>query len=93
MKKASGVDIPYAIKPRREGDVAEVYADCRVAKEELDWVATRDLDTMCKLAFVSIFIHQPMFQLFTQNLTKLLLSSKFVIYISVYVFYVFIMEL
>lgn len=48
MKKASGVDIPYAIKPRREGDVAEVYADCRLAKEELNWVASRDLDTMCR---------------------------------------------
>ena len=50
MEKASGVDIPYAIKPRREGDVGEVYADCRLAKEELNWVAARDLNTMCKIS-------------------------------------------
>ncbi|XP_063713314.1 UDP-glucose 4-epimerase-like isoform X2 [Symsagittifera roscoffensis] len=48
MKKASGVDIPYVIKARRGGDVGEVYADCTLAATDLNWHATRDLETMCR---------------------------------------------
>jgi len=48
MKSASGRDIPYVIKPRRGGDVGEVYADCALAATDLEWVASRDLETMCR---------------------------------------------
>ena len=46
FKQVSGRDIPYAIVPRRAGDLATVYADASVAKELLGWQATRDLHTM-----------------------------------------------
>ena len=37
FEKASGVKIPYSIKPRRAGDIATCYADAAKAKEELGW--------------------------------------------------------
>ncbi|WP_281556640.1 UDP-glucose 4-epimerase GalE [Thalassomonas sp. RHCl1] len=46
FKKVSGRDIPYAIVPRRAGDLATVYADASVAKALLNWQATRDMHTM-----------------------------------------------
>jgi len=48
FKAASKVDVPYKIVPRRTGDIAKCYADPSFAKEVLGWVATRDLETMCK---------------------------------------------
>ena len=48
FEKASGVPIPYEIKPRRPGDIAVCYADPTRAKEELGWEATRDLEEMCE---------------------------------------------
>ena len=45
--RACGHDIPYQIKPRRAGDIAEYYAACDKAREELGWVAEYDLDRMC----------------------------------------------
>lgn len=47
MKKASGVDIPYVVAPRRAGDVAECYADPKKAREELGWEAKYDVERMC----------------------------------------------
>jgi UDP-glucose 4-epimerase len=44
---ASGQDIPYQMKPRRAGDVAEVYADASLAKDFLGWQAALTLDDMC----------------------------------------------
>lgn len=43
-----GFDIPYEIKARRAGDIATVYANAAKAKEEIGWVAQRDLKTMCE---------------------------------------------
>ena len=40
--------MPYSIKPRRAGDVAQCYADPTKAKEELGWKAEYDLERMCK---------------------------------------------
>ena len=48
FKKASGKDVPYILTDRRAGDLEEVYADCQVAKDELGWEATRDINTICK---------------------------------------------
>ncbi|WP_297238191.1 UDP-glucose 4-epimerase GalE [uncultured Faecalicoccus sp.] len=47
FSKACGHDIPYEIKPRRAGDIAECYSKCDLAKEELGWSAQYDLDDMC----------------------------------------------
>ncbi len=43
-----GKDIPYKIHDRRPGDIATVYADAKKAKEEIGWVAKRDLKEMCE---------------------------------------------
>lgn len=47
-EKASGCDVPYAIGPRRPGDVAACYADAGLAESVLGWKARRDFDTMCR---------------------------------------------
>jgi len=46
FKAISGTDIPYAIVPRRAGDIGTVYADASIANSLLGWQATRDLDRM-----------------------------------------------
>ena len=48
FETSNGVKVPYSIKPRRAGDVAQCYADPTKAKEELGWVAQYDLERMCK---------------------------------------------
>ena len=45
---ASGVDVPYSIKDRRPGDIAECYADPAKALDELGWKAERGLKEMCE---------------------------------------------
>ena len=47
FERACGHHIPYEIKPRRAGDVAENYAACDKARDELGWIAEYDLDRMC----------------------------------------------
>lgn len=46
--KASGIDVPYVIDPRRPGDPDEVYADAKKAKEVLGWEAMYGIDEMCE---------------------------------------------
>ena len=46
--KASGIDIPYVIDPRRPGDPDEVYAKPDKAKEVLGWSAEYGIDEMCE---------------------------------------------
>ena len=46
--KASGIDIPYVIDPRRPGDPDEVYADAAKARAVLGWEAKYGVDEMCK---------------------------------------------
>lgn len=48
FEKANNITIPYVIKPRRDGDVAECYADPVKAKEKLGWQAEKTLEEMCK---------------------------------------------
>ncbi len=48
FSKACGKNIPYSIKPRRPGDIAECYADAALAKKELGWEAKRGIDEMCE---------------------------------------------
>jgi len=45
--KASGIDVPYVIDPRRPGDPDEVYADASKAERLLGWKAKRGIDEMC----------------------------------------------
>ncbi len=48
FSKACGKPIPYSIKPRRPGDIAECYADAALAKKELGWEAEHGIDEMCE---------------------------------------------
>ncbi len=47
FEAASGVKIPYSIKPRRAGDVATCYSDAAKAKRELGWEAQYGIKEMC----------------------------------------------
>jgi len=47
FEAASGVHIPYEIKPRRAGDIATCYCDAGKAYKEMGWKAERDLKKMC----------------------------------------------
>ncbi|RZP54338.1 UDP-glucose 4-epimerase GalE [Vibrio vulnificus] len=46
FEKAAQRPIPYEIKPRRAGDIAECWADPAYAEQVLGWKATRSLETM-----------------------------------------------
>lgn len=50
MNKACGKDdaVKYKVGPRRPGDIAVCYADATPAKNEMGWVAERNLDEMCR---------------------------------------------
>ena len=48
FEDACGHKLPYEIKPRRAGDIAENYANADKAKSELEWIAERDLSKMCE---------------------------------------------
>lgn len=45
------VDVPYAIMPRRAGDIATCYCDPTKAEEELGWKAQFGLEEMCRDAW------------------------------------------
>lgn len=48
FEEASGCHIPYEIKPRRAGDIAECYADPSKAEKELGWKAVNGIKEMCE---------------------------------------------
>lgn len=48
FEQATGKEVKYKIAPRRAGDIATCYADPAKAKEELGWVAEKNLEDMCK---------------------------------------------
>ena len=48
FERVNGIKIPYVIKPRRPGDIATCFADPTRAKEQLGWVAEKNLDDMCR---------------------------------------------
>ena len=47
FEKACGKTLPYEIKPRRAGDIAQCYADPSKARAELGWEAQYGIDEMC----------------------------------------------
>ncbi len=51
FEAASGRKVPYVIKPRRPGDIAECWADPALAAKELHWTATRGIEKMCEDAW------------------------------------------
>ena len=48
FEAATGMKVPYSIKPRRAGDIAVNYADATKAYEELGWKAQYGILEMCE---------------------------------------------
>ncbi len=48
FQKASSKEVPYKIAPRRNGDIAECFADPSYALEKLEWKASRGIQEMCE---------------------------------------------
>ena len=46
FEKASGLAVPYQIKPRRSGDIAACFADVSYTAKQIGWRAQRDLNQM-----------------------------------------------
>jgi UDP-glucose 4-epimerase len=51
FEKVNGIQIPYEITARREGDIAEMYAGVAKAARELGWTASLTLEDMCRDAW------------------------------------------
>lgn len=51
FEAATGVEVCRRLAPRRAGDVAAVWADTRLANEELGWKAERSLDDTLRCAW------------------------------------------
>lgn len=51
FEQSSGRPIPYQITHRRAGDVAQCWADPAQAKQQINWTAKRNLQTMCNDAW------------------------------------------
>lgn len=51
FEKVSGVKLNYIIGPRRQGDVVAVYADNKLAREELGWEIKYSLEDMMSTAW------------------------------------------
>ena len=51
FKKVSGVDLPYKIVGRREGDITAAYADTTKANDILKWKAEKSLDDALESAW------------------------------------------
>lgn len=47
FKRASNRDIPYVVAPRRDGDIAEIYANPARAEKLLGWKAEKTIEDMC----------------------------------------------
>ncbi|MBR0089036.1 MAG: GDP-mannose 4,6-dehydratase, partial [Clostridia bacterium] len=46
--RVNDLKIPYDIKPRRAGDIAECYSNPEKANKVLGWKAEKTLDDMCR---------------------------------------------
>ncbi len=51
FEKACGKPVSYRIVERRDGDIAQCYANASLAEQELGWKAEKNLDEMCKDAW------------------------------------------
>ena len=48
FEESTGVQVKYKIVERRPGDIAICYADPSKAKNDLDWVAEKGIEEMCR---------------------------------------------
>lgn len=56
--KVNNVDVKYAIKERRPGDIDACYADPSYAYEKLGWKAEKSVEQMCKDAYHFVKKHK-----------------------------------
>jgi UDP-glucose 4-epimerase len=47
FERTTGATVSYSIAPRRQGDVAILYASAEEARRKLNWTAKRDIEQMC----------------------------------------------
>ena len=47
FQKVNGIELPYVIGPRRDGDLPAFWADAEKAKKLLGWEATHTVEDMC----------------------------------------------
>jgi UDP-glucose 4-epimerase len=52
FEKANGIKINYKIVPRRAGDIEKVWADTKLANEELGWKAETSLEDTLRSAWI-----------------------------------------
>ena len=52
FEKANKIEVRYKIMPRREGDVESCYADNKKIQEKLSWKAKRNINDICKDAYL-----------------------------------------
>lgn len=48
FEKVNGCKVPFGFADRRAGDIAECWADTKLANELLNWRASRGLEEMCR---------------------------------------------
>ena len=48
FQKVNGIELPYVIGPRRDGDLPAFWADAAKAKELLGWEAVHTVEDMCR---------------------------------------------
>ena len=48
FQKVNGIELPYEIGPRRDGDLPAFWADATKAKELLGWEAVHTVEDMCR---------------------------------------------
>lgn len=48
FEKSTGKNVKYKISPRRAGDIDEYFANPKLAAEELNWKAEKNIEDMCK---------------------------------------------
>ena len=58
FEKISGRPLPYKFAPRRPGDLAEIWADPKKAKEELGWQAQLTIEDAIKDTLTFLANHQ-----------------------------------
>lgn len=51
FKSATGIEINHAFAPRRMGDIAEFYADTKLASQIMNWKTSRSLEEACRDAW------------------------------------------
>ena len=51
FSRVTGASIPYEIVAERDGDIAASFADVRKANSDLEWVASRSIETACRDAW------------------------------------------